>query len=267
MTTAFTAGSRPSAGAVPDPGSRPPFGRLVRTEFRKLTDTRSGRWLLIAITAVTPLVVAVTLFTADPDTLTYDRFVDFTQSPQKILLPLLGLLTITTEWSQRTGLVTFTLVPGRGRVLRAKAAATFLLGIGVISVAFATAAVGNVLGMALRHGNGSWSFGAGGFRDIALVQLTGLAQGLAFGMLLLVSAAAIVAYYVLPNLSSLLFNAVSGLDGAKGWWDLNSAQNPLYQHDMDGRAWIRLCTAVLIWVVLPAAGGVVRVLRSEVRGG
>ena len=176
-------------------GGRPgvPFGRLVRTELRKLTDTRAGKWLVIAIIAITPLVVAIMLIVAKPDTLTYAKFVDITQTPQKFLLPVLGILTITSEWSQRTGLVTFTLAPDRGRVLRAKAAATLLLGLVVIAVAFAAAAIGNALGAALRHGNGSWTFGAGGFRDITIVQLSGLAQGLAYGMLMLISAAAIVA--------------------------------------------------------------------------
>ena len=248
-------------------GGRPgvPFGRLVRTELRKLTDTRAGKWLVIAIIAITPLVVAIMLIVAKPDTLTYAKFVDITQTPQKFLLPVLGILTITSEWSQRTGLVTFTLAPDRGRVLRAKATATLLLGLVVIAVAFAAAAIGNALGAALRHGNGSWTFGAGGFRDITIVQLSGLAQGLAYGMLLLISAAAIVAYYVLPTLSSLLSGTVASLKGSKAWFDLNSAQSPLYTHDMTGHAWAQLAVAVLIWVALPAGLGVIRVLHSEVK--
>jgi ABC-2 type transport system permease protein len=92
-----------------------PFGRLVRTELRKLTDTRAGRWLLIAIAALTPLVMVIMLFAAAPKNLTYDKLVDYTQTPQKMLLPVLGILAVTSEWSQRTGLVTFTLAPNRGR--------------------------------------------------------------------------------------------------------------------------------------------------------
>jgi ABC-2 type transport system permease protein len=241
-----------------------PFGRLVTVEVRKLTDTRAGRWLLIAILALTPLIVAIMLITAAPQDLTYDKFVDFTQTPQKILLPILGILTITSEWSQRTGLVTFTLAPHRGRVLLAKATATAILGLVVIALAFGAAAVANLLAVTLRHGSGSWAFGAGGFRDITIVQLTGLAQGLAFGMLLLSSAAAIVAYYLLPNLSSFLVNAIPALKGGKEWFDLNSAQGALYTHDMSGRAWAQLLVAVLIWVILPSALGVIRVLRSEI---
>jgi hypothetical protein len=242
-----------------------PFGRLFKAELRKLADTRSGRWLLIAIIATTPLVVAVMLITAAPKNLTYEKFVDFTQTPQKILLPVLGILTITSEWSQRTGLVTFTLEPNRKRVLLAKAGATLVLGLMVVMITFGSAAVGNILGAALRHGDGSWAFGAGGFGDITLVLLTGLAQGLAYGMLLLISAAAIVAFYVLPNLSSVLFSSVPALKGAGQWVDLNKAQGSLYDHHLTGQQWAQVVTATLIWVVLPAALGVIRVLRTEVK--
>lgn len=260
MTVTFQA-HRPAI-VVGRPGV--PFGRLFKAELRKLADTRSGRWLLIAIIATTPLVVAVMLVTAAPKDLTYDRFVDFTQTPQKILLPVLGILTITSEWSQRTGLVTFTLEPNRKRVLLAKAGATLVLGLMVVMITFGSAAVGNILGAALRHGDGSWSFGAGGFGDITLVLLTGLAQGLAYGMLLLISAAAIVAFYVLPNLSSVLFSSVPALKGTGRWVDLNKAQGPLYDHHLTGQQWAQVVTATLIWVALPAALGVSRVLRTEV---
>ena len=37
-----------------------------------------------------------------------------------ILLPVLGILLVTSEWSQRTAMVTFTLEPSRSRVIAAK---------------------------------------------------------------------------------------------------------------------------------------------------
>jgi hypothetical protein len=114
----------PGTGFGPAPGDGIPFSRLVRAELRKLTDTRASRWLLLAIAAATPVVIAVMLAVAAPRDLTYAKLVDFTATPQKLLLPALGILAMTSEWSQRTGLVTFTLVPSRRRVLLAKGTAT-----------------------------------------------------------------------------------------------------------------------------------------------
>lgn len=239
-----------------------PFTRLARAELRKLTDTRVSRLLLFAMAAATPVVIAVMLAVASPRDLNYTRLVDFTQTPQKFILPALAIGVVTGEWSQRTGLVTFTLVPERGRVLRAKVAATLGLGLALIAVAFAVAAAGNLLG-GLRHGDGSWSFGAPGFGEMVLVQLLTVAMGLAFGLALRVTAAAIAAYYVLPTVWSAIFSA-PGLKGIAPWFDLNQAQGPLYTHDITGTGWLQLLSAVAIWVALPLAAGIVRWQRGEV---
>jgi ABC-2 type transport system permease protein len=241
-----------------------PFARLARAELRKLTDTRASRWLLIAIAAVTPVVLAVMLVVASPANLTYSKLIDYSLTPQELVLPALGILTITSEWTQRTGLTTFTLVPSRRRVLLAKGTATLSLGLAVIAIAFAAAAVANLLG-GLRHGNGSWTLGPSGFGELILVQLSGLLQGLAFGMLLPITAAAIAAYYVLPTLWSALFSASSGLKSIAPWFDLNQAQGPLYSHDITGTGWLQLLSAVAIWIGIPLTAGIARWLRGEIK--
>ena len=242
-----------------------PFGRLLRTELRKLTDTRASRWLLIAITSVTPIVVAVMLFAIKRQDLTFNKLVDYSSTPEKVLLPALGILAMTSEWSQRTGLVTFTLVPNRRRVLLAKFMATLSLGLMVSAVMFAACAVGNLLG-GLRHGNGSWSFGLSGFAEITLVQLVGLMEGMAFGMALLITAAAVVSYYVLPTLWSALF-ATSALKRAGSWVDLNKAAGNLYDQKITGTGWLQLLVAATLWICLPLTFGVWRVSRTEIKSG
>ena len=51
--------------------------------------------------------------------------------PMSVILPIIAALSVTAEWSQRSGLTTFTLAPHRGRVLLAKAAAAVLLAVAV----------------------------------------------------------------------------------------------------------------------------------------
>jgi hypothetical protein len=84
MSATLTAGSSVPAAIAGRAGI--PFGRLLRAELRKLTDTRAGRWLLIAIAAITVLVVVIALFTVPARDLTYSKLVDYTQTPQKLLL-------------------------------------------------------------------------------------------------------------------------------------------------------------------------------------
>ncbi len=58
-----------------------------------------------------------------------------------VLLPVLGILLVTAEWSQRTALTTFTLVPRRERIIAAKAAAGVALAVAATVVCVAVCAV------------------------------------------------------------------------------------------------------------------------------
>ena len=51
-----------------------------------------------------------------------------------IFLPIVGLLLVTSEWSQRTALTTFTLVPERGRVVAAKLLAGCALALAAVAI-------------------------------------------------------------------------------------------------------------------------------------
>jgi len=202
--------------------ARVPLSRLVHVELRKLIDTRAGRWLLVAIAGLTVAAVVLFLGFGPEDQLTYPNFLGLTATPQGFLLPVVGILSVTSEWSQRTGLVTFTLEPHRGRVLLAKMAAVLLLG---------------------------------------------LLGGLAFGLVLLSSAAAIVLSFVLPLAAGLLFSLVPALADSAPWIDINTAQAPLFDfaNDVTAEEWLQLLVTSLWWVWIPLAAGIVRVLRTEVK--
>ena len=240
-----------------------PMTRLVKVELRKLADTRSGKWLLIAIGVITALIILVFFLTADRSDRTFLNFVGITATPQGFLLPVLGILLVTSEWSQRTALVTFTLMPVRGRVLLAKVLAALIAGLAAIVVALAVAAVATVLGGA----DDAWAkIGADDLAKFGLLQVSGVLQGLAFGLLFLSSAAAIVTFFVLPTAFSIVAGLWGALEDAAPWVDLGTSQQPLFLGlDLSDEQWAQLGTSSLIWVVLPFVLGLVRVLRAEVK--
>jgi len=242
-----------------------PMTRLVRVELRKLVDTRAGAWLLAAIALVTVAAVSIYLFASKASGLTFADFVYVTVLPQSVLLPVLGIMAVTTEWTQRTGLVTHTLEPRRGRVLAAKYAATGILGFLVVVLALAIAAVANVLGAAFLHGNGSWAYGIDGLRDTLLLQLLSLLQGLAVGTLLMNTAAAIVVYFALPGAVNLVFSMVDSLKNAAGWIDLGTSQTPLMDHSIAGVGWLHLLATTVWWILLPLVVGIWRLLHREIK--
>ena len=252
---------------LPAPDERAvPFTRLVYVELRKILDTRAGRWLLVGIAAVTAVVVGILIFTGSADAhKDLSDFLAATVIPQSILLPLLGILTVTSEWTQRTGLVTFALEPNRTRVGRSKLVSAMLLGLFVLVVAAVLAVVATALCQALRGGDPRWSLDLATLGGVAFAQLLAVVQGVAFGLVLQNTPAAIVSYLVLPQAWTVVGDMVHGLHGVQPWLDLNTATSPLANASMTAENWAQLAVAAVVWVALPLLAGVVRLRRSEVK--
>jgi hypothetical protein len=245
--------------------TRPSLERLVLVELRKMVDTRAGFWLLVTMGGISAIAVVIFGFAAPERDHTFANFSAFTGIPQGFLLPVLGILLITQEWGQRTAMVTFTLEPHRGRVLAAKAIAAVVLGLAVMVVAQAAAAIA-----ALVFGGSDAFEGtvAMDFVNFGYLQVSGVLQGLAFGLLFLNSPAAIVTYLVLPTVFSVVANVWGALAKAAPWIDLGTAQGPMIDDrpgPITGEEWAHVAVATLIWVALPFVVGLWRVLRAEVK--
>lgn len=242
-----------------------PMTRLVKVELRKMIDTRAGMWLLIAIAAITALASILFGFLGHSQDRTFGHFLGFAGTPQGFLLPVLGILLITQEWGQRTGMVTFTLEPHRGRVLSAKIYAAIVLSVSAIVLAFAVAALTTLV----FGGTNRWSdFTAIDFLKITIGQLAGTAQGLSYGLLLLISAAAIVTYFVLPQVLTILVHVIPFLEDKAAWIDFGTAQGKLFtfgEGNLSGKEWTQLVVTGLFWVALPFIIGLWRMLRAEVK--
>lgn len=237
--------------------------RLVRAELRKMADTRAGMWLLVTIAAITTAIIVGFFFAAPESERTFANFIGVTATPQGFLLPVLGILLVTSEWGQRTALVTFTLTPVRSRVLTAKVIAAVLLGLAAIVVAIAVAALATVVAGTADAWQG---IGWDSFAKFSLLQTLAILQGVAFGLLILNSAAAIVTFFLVPPAFSILASLWTKMTDIQPWVDLGFAQEPLFSgQNVTTDQWQHLASGVAIWIVLPIVIGCVRVLRSEVK--
>lgn len=240
-----------------------PLGRLTLVELRKLADTRAGFWLLLIIGFATVGTSAILLGWAEDAEQTYTGFFTFGLLPSAVLLPVLGILSVTSEWSQRTALTTFTLVPTRGRVMVAKLAASTLIAIAATVATAALAAAANVIAGALG-GDASWTLDSSFIWQSLLLQVIFVLMGIGFGALLLNTPLAIVIYFALPTLWSVLGGVITKLQDASKWLDLNVTSQALSEADATGGEYARLAVSVAVWVLLPLVIGFVRVLRREV---
>jgi ABC-2 type transport system permease protein len=222
-----------------------PFARTLQAELRKMVDTRAGLWMVIVMTALAGIILAAFIIWGDASDASFDGLLQLATLPMAMILPILGIMAATAEWSQRTGLVTFTLEPRRGRVVAAKALASMLFALVVLAAAFAlsaAAAAGLVLALMLY-----------------------VLQGVAFGLLFLNTPIAIVAVLVLPSVWGIATQLVSQLEEIGRWINLDRVTVPLFAGEMGGRDWAQLATGVAVWVLLPLAVGTYRVLRREVK--
>lgn len=240
-----------------------PLGRLVKVELRKMADTRAGMWLLIAIGAISVLVIAGFFIWGNEDQRTFLDLLQYAGIPQGVLLPVLGILLVTQEWGQRTALVTFTHVPHRGRVLVAKSLAAVVF----VMAAFLAAVV--VAAMLAPLGGSSQPFDdvtAALLAKIVLALLIGIVWGLAFGAAFLNSAFAIVLYFLVPMIVSIVTSIWTAAQEKLLWFDLGTSQGALFEPGTTtGQEWAQIGTGVLLWIVLPGAFGIWRILRSEIK--
>lgn len=266
QTNQTTPTTRPADRAV-----RPiPTSRIIGVELRKMFDTRSGFWLLTSTGVLSVVATAAAIVFAPDSTLSYETFTTALGFPMTLILPMIAILAVTSEWSQRSGLTTFTLVPSRGRVIGAKAVATIIVGIVSMLVAFTIGAVGNVVGSALAGVDTVWNIGPAHAAQIVLGDLVGMAIGFTLGVVLRNSAAAIVGYFVLSFVLSgillLLAQVREGFTDLQPWLDWNDSQVALFEGRTSSvQEWVQLGSTTTIWIIIPLVIGLVLLRRSEVK--
>jgi hypothetical protein len=160
--------------------------------------------------------------------------------------------------------VTFTHEPARGRVLVAKTVAALVFAFAALVVAAAVAGVLAPFGGA----DDPWDdLSLGLMARICLALAIGILWGLAFGALLLNSALAIVVYFFVPIVVSIVTDIWTAAQDALLWFDLGTTQGMLFESadGVTGKEWAQLGTGFLLWVVLPGAIGVWRILHTEVK--
>ena len=258
MSTALAAPIRLSAAGT---DARPSVGRLVAVELRKMVDTRAGLWMQVATVVFTALVVILRSVVGDAADHTFAAVLNIAVKPAAVLLPVAGILLVTSEWSQRTGMITFALVPVRSRVLGAKLIASLLLALAALVMAVAVVAAGVLV--ASPGVEGTWSDAAALIGQSAVFLTTGMVVGVAFGAVLLASAPAVVALSALP----IAWTAAASLSffaGAAPWLDTRLALAPLHHEVLSATQWAHAGTALAVWMVLPLLIGIWRITRQEV---
>jgi ABC-2 type transport system permease protein len=240
---------------------RPGLGRLVAVELRKMVNTRAGFWLQVATVAISVIAVILRSVVGDAADHTFGAVLNVAVKPAAVLLPVAGILLVTSEWSQRTGMITFAMVPVRSRVLGAKLVASLVLALAMLVMSVGVVAAG--VFVASPGVDGTWSDVAPLVGQSAVYLTGGMLTGVAFGAILLASAPAIVALSALP----ITWTAVASLSvfaDAAPWLDTRLALAPLHEEVLSATQWAHAGTSLALWMLLPLLIGIWRITRQEV---
>ena len=226
-----------------------------------MVDTRAGFWVLLGIFGLTVAALVTAYFAGSADDHTFKSMFVLSAAPSAILLPIVGILLVSSEWTQRTTLITFALVPRRARVLAAKVFAGIVLAGVALLISVGLGALGTAI--AQPGVDATWSLSPEFFGQVALYVTASMLMGVGFGVLLLSSPLAIVLYFAMPIGFSAI-GAIPWFDGIVPWLDWWSSVSILADQPLDSAEWARAGTTLAVWMVLPLLVGLWRVTRSEV---
>lgn len=238
------------------------FTTLARVETRKILDTSSGRGVLVCVVALAVMVSIWQLFTLDQEQLSVPMYVMGPVQMVCMITPLIGLMTMTSEFTQRTALSTFTLAPWRLRVLWAKAIAATAVSIVATVVSIAIAMVGAWASNAITDTTAMYDGIGDTIRGLLLTSILTSILGLAIGALVPQTAIAASIYFIAPVAFSVLAAAV--LKDAAPWFDIFAAFDRL-GGDEPFVELAQTVTSLSLWVVIPAALGATRAVRREIK--
>lgn len=250
-----------------------PFVRLVQVELRKAVNTLSGFWLLAAMAVLLIIIEGFFLVVGLADDNAGLSFTIFTSPMAYVLQPMVATLTVmlvTSEWGQRTAMVTFAIEPKRSRVLYSKLSAAMMLAFALIVVLLVVALACSAILGAVQGDDFDWDFGVGDLLGLVVFQVLAVMLGYALATLILNTPAAIGAFPI------LMYAIPSGLGIIGLFWDdfgkvgpylnLLTTQSPVLGWSLDsGTEWARLLVALGVWVVVPLVLGQTRVLKAEVK--
>ena len=265
--TAFAAPTLDISGTKPIP-----FWRLVLVELRKSYDTRAGFWLLATIAILVGLVEGIIMITTlvNDDLVFFEDFAATAGGITSLLLPVLGIVLVTSEWGQRTGMVTFAIEPRRIRVVLAKLVVGAVASVATVAVMLVIGAVCTLVCEALQPDLTIWEMEW--WLPLAFIVTLTLTMTVGFAMaaLLLNTPAAIVVFFLYwYGLAIVLFviaDLISGFSDVAPWINFQDALDPVWNWSLNTAEEAgQLLVSATLWIVAPLGFGIWRILAAEVK--
>jgi len=249
--------------------------RLVHAEFVKLRTTQVWFWMLVATIAVAVLITVGQIAPSGgirSESDVPDLFAGFAQTPAYVLVFVLGVLGVTTEFRYQTITPTLLQTPSRWAVVTAKMITYAIVGAGYAAVAVVLEGVVGVPWLAARDvdvhfGDGDVQHAIiGTFVVIALFGIIGLGVGALLKSQVVAVAVGVVFLVVIEN----VLLAIPGVKHVWPYLPNGGVQAVLHTHGSDTANGVHLLSTgggvvvLLLWAFVPAVLGAAITLNRDI---
>jgi ABC-2 type transport system permease protein len=187
-----------------------------------------------------------------------------------LLLPVLGIILVTSEWGQRTAMVTFALEPRRSRIVLAKlvvgAVASVATVVLMLVIGFGATLVCEIAQPDTTGWDMDW------WLPLAFIVTMTLTMTVGFSMaaLLLNTPAAIVVFflywYALAIVLFVIADLIPAFEDIAPWINFQAALDPVWRWSLDtAEECGQLVVSAGVWILLPLGVGLWRILNAEVK--
>ena len=187
------------------------------------------------------------------------------------LLPVLAIMLVTSEWSQRSAMVTFSLEPRRSLVVFAKLVVAVLLTLLTLAVALVIGVVCTLVCEIAQPDLTSWDLGrrrrwpASWSRRRWRCWVASRSRPCCSTRRRR-SCCSSSTSSSCPGVFAAANALIDGFDSISPWLDFQAAQDDIYEWNLYGvEEWSHLIVSGLLWLVLPLGFGLWRILRAEVK--
>lgn len=254
LTLPAISGARPA-------NDRVPFHRLVAIELRRTVNSRGGFWFAVGIFVATLLLLAGHVLGGSEADQTVALYFASGVQLFGIFVPIVALLLVTSEWSQRTAMTTLAQQPRRHELLLSKLLASLIIGFAALAGLLLL-----VLGLGAFAANdtpGATTLDAQVVGQSCLMVLLSIVSGFGFGAAFLKSAPAIAGYVLFPTIVFVI-GSFGAIESVVKWINQATTAEAIIEYPMSTAEWKYFLVSSFTWSVVPLAVGWWRVMRSEV---
>jgi len=241
------------------------LGRLFDVELRKTVDTRAGRLMIATVLLLASAIAtwaSLRTWGGADNQLLFGDVLRAVTLPVTLLLPVVGVLAMTSEWSQRTALTTFTLSSKRTRVLLCKVGGGAAAEHHRHSDRRRPHVCGRVDRRLSQRVHAGYAGMVASVSSIFIAVCLSTLMGAAFGALLSITPAALVADFAAPLIWSQVGEAL--FKSASKWLDITNAIGNISSRHLHG-VWPQTLTSIAVWIIIPLIAGLVVSSRREVK--